>query len=52
MATRDNLGLPDPLLNGRKRVYFACCLISLPTKSLLHLSGYETQSDNQRCSRR
>ena len=46
VATGDNLGLPDLLLNGRKRVYFACRLMNRPTKSAMHLSGYETPSDN------
>ena len=52
VATGDNLGLPDLLLNGRKRVYFACRLMNRPTKSAMHLSGFETQSDNQRFARR
>ena len=30
VVERDNPGLPDLLLNGRKRVYFACCLINRP----------------------
>ena len=51
-ATGDNAGLPDLLLNGRKRVYFASCLTNRPTKLVMHLSGYETPSDNQRFARR
>ena len=39
MATGDNPGLPDPLLNGRKRVYFDYGPINRPTKLPLRLGS-------------